>query len=130
MLWNNLRRSTCMALGKPERAAQAPRKASSAPGLTRLVDLPIEVVTQILAELSFESLLLLRLTSRAHDTLVRNDEILRLWLMLNVHPISLQLATPPRQCLWAYIMVQERCWHVAHRIAVQVMTYMVRIVLL
>lgn len=126
MFWNKHRSSNRQA----ENTSRTPHETKLAADLASLVDLPLELIAQIVSELSFKTLLVLRLTSRAHNTLVTNDEILRRWGMINVDPISLRLATPPSQHIWAYLVDRQRSWHIAHTTAFQIMDYMVRKILL
>lgn len=117
-----------------QRRAESARKPSVVKSychtLPILIELPIELVSEIVSRLSFEDLLNLRASSRALDTLIREDGLLKPWVKRHVRPIQAQFSPVPSLQLWNHILKQERSWSLVQNTASIMVNYINRKVLL
>ena len=98
--------------------------------LPTLIELPIELVSEIVSRLSFHDILNLRASSKALNTLMREDVMLKPWAQRHLRPVQAQLSPAPSLHLWNHVLEQERSWSIAQDTAAIMVDYINRKVLL
>lgn len=95
-----------------------------------LIELPIELLSDVVSRLSFHDILNLRASSKALNYLLREDVMLRPWAQRHLRPVQAQLSPALSLHLWNHVLEQERSWSIAQNTAAIMVDYINRKVLL